>query len=144
MTLALMSYEIWNLLDRSILPKCYIDRFCFEIRLHALTRSYCRQRNPPFSRSHLREPELEYESAHLGDARRPLLEALQVVRGQDEESLLPPREHLVPLLPQQSLPQRRGVPQAAGQRTVHQSKFHISFNKFRGRCEVTPEWHTQS
>ena len=63
--------------------------------------------------THLGEPQLEYESAHLGDARRPLLEALQVVRGQDEESLLPPREHLVPLLPQQPLAQRRRVPQAA-------------------------------
>ena len=63
--------------------------------------------------SHLREPQLEYESAHLRDARRPLLEALQVVRGQDEESLLPTGEHLVPLLPEQPLPQRRRVPQAA-------------------------------
>ena len=82
------------------------------------------------SLSHLREPQLEDESAHLCDARRALLEALQVVGRQDEESLLPPREHLVPLLPQQTLPQRRRVPQAA----INRSKeFHISVSEFLGR-----------
>jgi hypothetical protein len=53
---------------------------------------------------HLGEFDSKNESSHLGDSRRALLEALQVVLGQQEETLLPPGEQLVLLLPQQSLP----------------------------------------
>ena len=57
--------------------------------------------------TYLDEFDLEDECAHLGDAAGAPLEALQVVLRQDEEALLPPREDLVPLLPQQTLPHRR-------------------------------------
>ena len=50
----------------------------------------------------------EDELAHLGDAGGlvGLLKALQVIRSQDEVSLLPLGKQLVPLLPQQSFSQR--------------------------------------
>ena len=48
---------------------------------------------------------LEEELSHLRHSRRAALEAVEVVRREDEEALLPPREYLVPLLPQQALPQ---------------------------------------
>ena len=60
-----------------------------------------------YSTTHLNELDLEDECAHLCDARGAPLEALQVVLGEDEEALLPPREDLVPLLPHQALPHRR-------------------------------------
>ena len=49
---------------------------------------------------------LEEELSHLRHSRRAALEAVEVVRREDEEALLPAREDLVPLLPQQPLPQR--------------------------------------
>ena len=45
---------------------------------------------------------LEYEASHLSDLAGLLLEALEEVSGQDEISLLPPGEDLIPLLPQQT------------------------------------------
>ena len=51
----------------------------------------------------LRQTDLEDEAAHLSNARRPFLEALEIVAGEDEEPLLPPGEQLVSLLPQQAL-----------------------------------------
>ena len=46
---------------------------------------------------------LEYEPAHLGEPRAALLEAVEVVLGEDEVALLPTREELVPLLPEEAL-----------------------------------------
>ena len=48
-------------------------------------------------------PYLEYEPAHLGESGAALLEAVEVVLGEDEVALLPPREELVPLLPEEAL-----------------------------------------
>merc|ERR1719184_723881 len=51
----------------------------------------------------LRKLDGEDELAHLGDPACALLEALEQVPGEDEVPLLPPREELVPLLPQETL-----------------------------------------
>ena len=46
---------------------------------------------------------LEDESSHFCEPGGALLEAVEVFLGEDEESLLPPGEELVPLLPQKPL-----------------------------------------
>ncbi len=67
--------------------------------------------------AHLLQPDLEYERSHLGDPGRPPPEALQVVRSQYEEPLLPPGEQLVALLPHQALQQ--ASPRALLQEFIH-------------------------
>ncbi len=49
------------------------------------------------------ELHLVEELAHLGDSRRALLEAVEVVLGEDEVALFPPAKEFIALRPQKAL-----------------------------------------
>ena len=74
---------------------------------------------------------LEQEFSHLGELWAVLLEAVEVILGQDEEPLLPPGEELVPLVPQDPLPDDLlGVAAAAILRVAALLKWESSDHQF--------------